>query len=286
MKHIFTLLSFLGLGLISLAQETHSTVPEIPTPIESTPDTSEVHMNGKKIIIITNETNKTSKSKVSTKTVSIFSQKRNRVWQGFEIGFTGVSYTPEFNTEVPAGSEFFEPIVSSSINWAINPFELDIRIIGEYLKFSTGLGYTARNFTLANNYLLEKEGSGVTTGAQDATRKLDRNRFRTGYITIPAMLYFNSNKNPQKAFRMGGGIVYGARIFEAYRLKYDQNGHHSKEKYNGGYNANPILLDLRAVVGYGGINLYATYSTKGLFNPGFGPEVYPYTVGISFVNNY
>jgi hypothetical protein len=286
MKKIFTLLSIIGFGLITHAQEATKSVPEIPESIQTTRDTSEVHMNGKKIIIISDETNRDSKSQGSTKTVAVFSQRRNRVWQGFEIGFTGVSYTPEFNTEIPDGLQYFEPIVSNSINWAINPFEMDVRIVGEYVKFSTGLGYTARNFTLANNYLLYKDQWGVTTGAQDGTRKLARNRFRTGYITIPAMIYFNSSDAPQRAWRVGAGVVFGTRIFEAYRLKYDQDGHNSREKYNGGYNANPMMLDMRAILGYGGINFYATYSTMGLFNPGFGPEVYPFTVGISFVNSY
>lgn len=286
MKNIYTLIGLLGLGFLANAQEPGKTVPEIPEPVQVIRDTSEVRMSGKKIIIITDETNREEKSGASTKTVSVFSQGRNRVWQGFEIGFTGVSYTQDFDTDVPDGLEFFEPIPGSSINWAINPFEMDVRIIGEYVKFSTGIGYIAKNFTLANNYLLYKNDAGVTTGVQDNTRTLDRNRFRTGYITFPAMIHFNTNADPQKAFRIGAGIVYGARIFEAYRLKYQSNGSNSREKYNSGYNANPIMLDMRALIGYGGLNFYASYSTQSLFNKGFGPEVYPYTVGISFINNY
>lgn len=283
MKNIATLLSILFISLSSFAQET-KTVPEIPEPVETKKDTSETTWNGKKIIIISDETDHENKS--SEKTVAVFSTQRNRAWQGFEIGFTGVSYSKDFNTEVPEGLEYFEPIPSNSINWAINAFEIDTRIIGEYVKFSTGLGYIAKNFTLANNYRLYKDTDGVTKGYQDPERKLERNRFRTGYITIPALISFNTNPHPQRAFRVAGGVVFGTRIFEAYRIKHQENGHNTREKYNGGYNANPMMLDIRGLIGYGGFNIYASYSTLGLFNPGFGPEVYPYTIGISFINNY
>jgi hypothetical protein len=288
MKQLFTLIIALFTVVGTYAQEEKPSVPEIPDPVQSKMDTSTVRVNGKRIIIISKGSVEDDEIKEASRnrTVSIWSSRRNRVWQGFEIGFTGVSYTSDLNTSVPAGSEFFDPIVGQSINWAINPFEMDVRIIKEYVKFSTGLGYTARNFDLANNYYLTKDPNGVTTGYQDSTRTLARNRFRTGYITMPAILYFNTNKNPHRAFRIGAGVVGGVKIFEAYRVKDYQDGHRSREKLNGGFNANPFILDLRAVVGYGGINFYGTYSTQGLFNTGKGPEVYPFTVGISFVNNY
>ncbi|UTW67653.1 outer membrane beta-barrel protein [bacterium SCSIO 12643] len=288
MKHIFTTFICLALLYPAFGQNETNTVPEIPEPVTYKKDTSEVRMNGKKIIIIKDQEieSGTEKHTSSSTTISMWSSRRNRVWQGFEIGFTGVSYTEEFNTDIPPGLEFFDPIVSNSINWAINPFEVDMRIVGEYVKFSTGLGYMAKNFSLANNYRLTKDSDGITTGFQDHRVTMVRNRFRTGYITAPAMIHFNTNKNPSHAFRIGAGVVGGVKIFEAYRVKHYYDGHKTREKYNGGYNANPFLLDLRAVVGYGGVNLYATYSTQGLFKDNRGPEVYPFTVGISFVNSY
>ena len=284
MKYIFTTVILLTSLFPVLAQ---NTVPEIPEPVTYKKDTSEVRMNGKKIIIIKDQEIDDDKQRTSSSTtISMWSSRRNRVWQGFEIGFTGVSYSEDFSTDIPPGLEFFDPIVSNSINWAINPFEVDIRIINEYVKFSTGLGYMAKNFTLANNYRLTKDVNGVTTGYQDQRLTMVRNRFRTGYITAPAMLHFNTNKNPSKSFRIGAGVVGGIKIFEAYRVKHYYDGHKTREKYNGGYNANPFMLDLRAVVGYGGVNLFATYSTQGLFKNNKGPEVYPFTVGIAFVNSY
>jgi hypothetical protein len=246
--------------------------------------TDTMYMSGKKIIIITEEADGVEKEQ---KTVSVFAPQRNRVWQGFEIGFTGVSYSKSFSTDVPPGLEYFDPVEENSINWSINPFELDVRLVDEYVKFSTGLGYIAKNFSLENNYFLYKDDAdGVTKGTQIASPTLERNRFRTGYITVPAMIYFNTNKDPMKAFRVGFGIVGGVKIFEAYRIKHNEDGHRTRVKYNGGYNAETFMLDYRALVGIGGFNVYATYSSMSLFEDNKGPEVYPFTIGISFINNY
>ena len=286
MKRIFTFILTILIITPAFSQE-EKTVPEIPEPVARTHDTSTVHLKGKRIIIIKDtRIENVNDEKNDDRTVALYMDGRNRVWQGFEIGFTGVSYSQDFSTDVPKGLEYFDPGVTRSINWAINPFEVDVRIVKEYIKFSTGLGYTARNFDLEDNYFLTKDANDVTTGYQDSTRTLVRNRFRTGYITMPAMLYFNTNKDPERAFRIGAGIVGGVKIFEAYRVKHYKDGHRTKEKYNGGFNANTFMLDLRAIIGFGSVNFYATYSTQTLFNSGKGPQVYPFTFGISFGSSY
>ena len=280
MKQLFTLLFTTTFTTFIMAQE----APEVPAPAPSKMDTSEMIMNGKRIIIITDEE---TKSQQSAQVVSISGSQRNRIWQGFEIGFTGVSYSENFSTDIPAGMEFFDPIVGTSINWAINPFELDVRLVGEYVKFSTGLGYIAKNFSLANNYLLQKDPvSGELLGAQDPNRTLERNRFRTGYITVPLMLFFNTDENPIRAFTVGIGVVGGVKIFEAYRLKYHADGQKTRENRNSGFNAEQFSADIRANIGFGGVNFYASYSMIPLFKENLGPQVYPYTIGISFVNSY
>lgn len=284
MKQVFTFIIAIVLFTPLFSQE-EKPVPEIPKPVETQKDTNTMRVNGKKIIVIS-DVKVEDEDENENHVISIYADNRSRVWQGFEIGFTGVSYSPDFNTTVPSGSEFFEPIIGKSINWAINPFEMDIRIADEYIKFSTGLGYTARNFDLENNYRLTKDKEGNTVGFQDTKRTLVRNRFRTGYITIPAILFFNTSKNPQKAFRIGAGVVGGVKIFEAYRVKHYENGHRTREKYNGGYNANPFILDLRAIIGFGNVNIYATYATQTLFDSGKGPQVYPFTFGITLGSSY
>jgi hypothetical protein len=46
----------------------------------------------------------------------------------------------------------------------------------------------------------------------------------------------------------------------------------------------PFRWDAYAGIGWGIINLYATYSLNPLFRENRGPELYPFSVGITLVN--
>ncbi len=278
--------------VFALAQEE---VPEPPAPEQpksKTGDTTRIKIGGKEMVLVndgddmnvyqTADTTKVKKS--SNVTVSVFGTGRNRVFQGIEFGFSGFSYSEDFNTDVPNGMDAWEVDVPNSINWAINPFEVDVRIINEYVKFSTGLGYNVRNFSLRNNYDIYKDGAGDTIAWSPSANDLEKNRFRVGYLTIPAMLHFNTSKNAEKSFRIGAGVQGGMRLFQTYRWKYFEDGQKHKGNVNKSWETNFLTLDARAIVGYGGINLYATYALTPLFDTNHGPELYPFTIGITFVN--
>ncbi len=213
--------------------------------------------------------------------VAIFSFDRNRIFQGASLGFTGLSYGSDFmNTTVPDESKFFDVNMGNSITWEINPVEVDIRIVNEYFKVATGLGYMAKNFSLENNYMLYRDSNDVVTGTQLAEPTLKRNRFRTGYLTLPVFLYANTNRNPIKAFRFGVGVVGGIRLFQTYRRKWEDDGHTVKSNKNNNWNTNLFMLDARAVIGFGPLNIAFSYGLMPLFESGKGPEVAPFYVSI------
>jgi hypothetical protein len=51
-------------------------------------------------------------------------------------------------------------------------------------------------------------------------------------------------------------------------------------KVSDDFNLNPIRLDATASIGYGIINLFASYSLTPLFKDKEGPKMYPVTGGI------
>ncbi len=218
----------------------------------------------------------------SETTISFSAGDRNRVFQGFEFGFSSFSYDRSFDTDIPDDMEYMDLNVGKSINWAINPFEMDVRLIKEYVKFSTGIGYNVKNFSFSGDSYLVKADNDSIMGI-DSGKDLKKNRLRVGYITVPAMLHFNTSKNSGRAFRVGVGVQGGLKLYQTYRTKYFEDGHKTKQKQNGGWNTRDFILDGRAVVGYGPINLYANYALASLFKKDKGPEVYPYTIGVSFV---
>ncbi len=294
MKRAITFLLVLLMATPLWAQEeekkSQENVPEIPE-VETTgnpghDDSTVVTINNRRIILINHSNSYNDDDEVREEhTVSFFGSDRNRVWRGFNFGFSDVSYSVTmFDNNVPIGTEFFDVNMGNSIAWEINPFELDVRIINEYVKFSTGLGYMVKNFSLANNYLLYKDSNNVVTGRIETEHTLNKNRFRTGYITLPAFLYFNTSKDPERAFRIGGGIIGGINILQTYRIKTFTNGHKNKAHQNGSWNTNTFMLDWRGIIGFGPVNLYVSHSLLPLFQDNKGPEVYPFNFGISFVS--
>ena len=60
--------------------------------------------------------------------------------------------------------------------------------------------------------------------------------------------------------------------------------YNSKVKDFDDFYMNPFKWDATVRIGWGFINLFATYSVNTMFKKDKGPELYPWTVGITFVN--
>ena len=67
------------------------------------------------------------------------------------------------------------------------------------------------------------------------------------------------------------------------KYKYRLEGDTKKEKDKQDFNVNPFRVSLTARMGYGWFNVFATYSLTQLFEDGRGPELYPFTIGITLL---
>lgn len=219
---------------------------------------------------------------------SMFTPNRNLVFAGIDFGMGGFSFSPNFNTSAPNNLDAWKVNPATSIQWAINFVEFDLRIVNEYVKISTGFGYNVKNFSFSNNYMHSKTQNGEIVSIHDTLHglSLDKNRFRTAYLSIPLMLQFNINKNPEKSFRVGVGVVGGIRILETYRTKHNNNGQRVKSNVNRNWNTNPLIADLRLVAGYNKVNLFASYSLVPLFENNRGPELYPFSIGVNLLGMF
>lgn len=218
-------------------------------------------------------------------TIAFFKTGRNRVFQGIEIGASGFGYGDLFSFNVPDGQRGLELNNATSVHWAINPVEMDVRIIGEYFKFSTGLGYSVKNFSLANNYMLSIDDDIVNAVRLDEP-DFSRNRFRTGYLNVPLLFHFNTSSRPSNSISFAFGAVTGIRLFETYRLKYVDDGQRVRHNTSRNWNTNQFNVDARAGIAYGGFQLFATHSIVPIFRKNYGPELYPFTIGLSLNTSF
>ena len=122
---------------------------------------------------------------------------------------------------------------------------------------------------------------------QSDTTHFKKNKLGTAYIEAPLELRFSSNPaNPNKSFKVAlgikGGLLMGAHI----KQKTEQtaggatiNDYIEKQYSKRFFNSNRFAGTVR--IGYGVFSVFATYQINPLFKEGLGPDVRPWTIGLT-----
>ena len=170
-----------------------------------------------------------------------------------------------------------------SIEVSINFWEKYIPIAHEKFGLTTGAGLKYNSYDLVQDIVIVNQNN-LTSGFGDSTREISKNRFKTNSLYVPLMLETNRGRDADHSFHLavGGtvGYTYGTRT----KQKYKQDGDEFKKKDRNDFNVNAFQFAAIARVGYGDFTLYATYNLTPLFDKNKGPEVYPFTVGLSLVS--
>ena len=216
--------------------------------------------------------------------------KRNRQtrydghWAGFELGVNGyVNSDGEF--DMPEGYEFLDLRMEKSINVKINFFEQNFNLISNKLGFTTGLGFEWVNYRFDNNVVLQKEANDIVNNYDLYPASYTKSKLVVNYLNLPLMLEYQTNRFSKKnSFHIGVGLQTGLRIGAHTKRVYQDDGRKKKDKDPGDYHINPFKYDAMVRIGWGKLNLHANYSLNTLFKNNRGPELNPFTVGITLAS--
>jgi hypothetical protein len=141
-------------------------------------------------------------------------------------------------------------------------------------SFAVGAGISAHNFRFQAEML--KDSNDYITFHPFAEKK-DKYKLVLSYVDLP--IEFRYRTKGENIFRVyvGGKIGY----MMSNHIKMVDEGLKTKT-----YNISNLLkyrYGLTLTVGYKLINIYAYYSLSHLFEKNKGPEMYPISVGISFI---
>lgn len=204
-------------------------------------------------------------------------------WGGIDLGINGFSFG-DFNDTPPAGYEFLDLRMEKSINFALNLFEQDFNIIDNKFGLVTGLGLEWNNYRFRNNVIINLDEDLVGMRDNDPDKFYKKSKLVTTYLTLPVMFEFQTNSySKANSFHIAAGVLSGLRISTHTKLKYETNNTKT-DKNHGAPSMNPFKLDAMARIGWGKINIYGKYSLIELFKKNRGPEIYPYSVGITLLN--
>ena len=204
-------------------------------------------------------------------------KKFNGHWAAFELCFNGL-----YNTDYSLydGDDFMDLDQPKSLGVNINFLEYNVALRNDRIGLVTGMGWTMNNYRFDNEITIKRE-DGIIVPVDIEPDGFEKSKLTVSYLTVPLLLEFQIpvNGSSNQLF-VSGGVIGGINIGSHTKVKND----HSKSKDHGSFNINPFQYALTGRVGLKDINLFATYSLSPLFKDGKGPEMFPFSIGISLVN--
>lgn len=122
---------------------------------------------------------------------------------------------------------------------------------------------------------------------QSDTTHFKKNKLGTAYLEAPLELRFSSNPaNPNKSFKVAlgikGGLLMGAHIKQKTQQSSTGatlNDYIEKQYSKRFFNSSRFSGTVR--IGYGVFSVFGTYQINSLFKEGLGPDVRPWTIGLT-----
>lgn len=240
---------------------------------ETANDTTKIRFGNKKYMIIGEENDDKKNNSNSSEQVQKFKH-----WNGIEVGINGYL---DANNNLNVEPGYLELNYAKSLQFGLNLLEKDFHIYKNYLNVITGLGFDFNHYAFENNITL-KANAPYLTADKDTTINYKKNTFNISYLKAPLLLEVNTSKNSKQNLHIAAGMEFAYRIHSVTKQKYVQNGKDIKVKTRDDYNLEPFRFSAVARVGYNNVTIFANYGLNRLFKQKQGPEVYPFTIGITF----
>lgn len=283
-----TLLAAMIFALPTFAQvEEEEVVTEEPTEEiifveegEGEPDTTRLNVGTREVLIITRGDKSEYDLDFEDGEEAPKKSKPNEAhWAGVDFGFSilmNESFKPSFPNH-----PYWENDAARSQVWNLNLMEHKFNFGTPYVGLTTGLGFSFTSIAFNDNYILTSTSDTLFAGI-DTLNSYSKNKLKASYLTVPLLLEFNTNADPDKSFYLAAGVVGGVRLTSKIKRKGEFEGKEFEQKEKGVYALNSFKLDATARMGYGSWGVFANYSLLPLFDTGKTTEVYPLTFGLSF----
>jgi len=200
-------------------------------------------------------------------------------WAGFEMGLNNMFDNNRSVARIPSAS-FMEINASRSLNVNLNFMQYSIGIVNTRIGLTTGLGVEFCNYFFSNNNTIGKSNGSIIS--VDTLGTLNKSKLTTTYLRIPLLLEVQLfGKDRDDRLYLSAGIVGGMKLGSHTKIIVSKEEGEKKSKVNDDFFLNPFRWGLTAHIGYKGITLYCDYYMTTLFQENKGPELYPFSAGLS-----
>lgn len=192
-----------------------------------------------------------------------------------DLGAQFMTFDQSFDVPVEYNAYDIKPLNSTSLD--LHLLKTKVRMLKGHVNLITAFTFENNRFAFRENItLVPGQDSLSVIGDTIGYRK---HKLIAWYGQIPLLLKFEtnpSNKNKNFHFAVGG---YAGLLLSAHTKKKYNNG--DKTKVNDDYNLEPFHYGAMARIGFRNIDFYAKYELSSLFRENQGPQLHPFTFGIS-----
>lgn len=201
-------------------------------------------------------------------------------WFAFDIGLNGLLYKGSPSMPTSLGNLELDPLRSVHVNVGI--YQQKINLYRHYVNFVYGINYDNNDYRFSNDidFRVDSLGTGIQYTSRN-TEGFKRNKLTTRFLTIPLALRFNFKPNSTRGGHITVGAHAGYRLTSFFKTVREDDGKRKSKLYDD-FLLNNFRYGAFVKVGYGNVTLFGNYVFTPLFREGAGPELTPFSFGLSF----
>lgn len=228
-------------------------------------------------------------------------------WGGFDLSVNGY-LNSDMNSNFDNATNFMDYNMTKSVGVHLNLYEQNIQLSSSgNFGLITGLGIEWTNFRFRNNVTIIDSANGIH-GYYNKGVDMEKSKLTISYLTLPILFeYQNHPSRKIEKFHFTAGVLLGLRLGSHTKRVFSQKNM-PFELYDGenfgtanligtsttsddgvmkthdDFHITPLKAEAMVRIGWGYINLFGKYSLTTLFRDGKGPELYPYSIGITLIS--
>ena len=205
-------------------------------------------------------------------------------WAGFDLGLNNYTEAP-FQGGLPEGASWLDLNAGKSVSVGMNIFQynIDLQKNRNNMGLVTGLGWIINNYRFDSQYVPTKNEQGITT-YYEWEQSIEKSKLVTSFATIPLLFEYQFPDNGgDSRFFISAGVYGSFRLGSHLKVVYYEEGSREKEKSREDLNLNAFKYGFMVRGGYKWIKLFAQWDFTPMFEKDRGPEVYPWSIGMTLL---